>query len=313
MRLSLPFPLCLCASRVWELCVWDADLYRRFYGPYEGSCFIEENRRQRWWGEEGGEACIDWTVHSTIHEDNRLSLLTSARPASFPLSSHSLSFCLFFCPFCFPVSLLSPHFLASVLPVRSGTSLFDFFVLFISAFVWLPLLPLNNTLYQNKSQTLKLICSSLFCWEMWTLGHGCRSLSAPPPPPHTHTHILIHSSCIAHTPPSAVVFFSGCPCSCIVYPCWWPSSSHCVAQYMRGVGVIETHDIRVAHAERPLRDERTLKSQATQQMNDWKGFITRLQNPFISVSLLNSCGFLGANCATNRFDSQLSRLYGGYI
>ena len=170
---------------MWELCVWDADLYGRFYSPYEGSCFIEENRRQRWWGEERGEACIDWTVHSTIHEDNKLSLLTSACPASFPLSSHP-SFCLFLCPFCFPVSLLSPHFLALVLPVRSRTSLFDFFVLFISAVVWLTLLPLNNTLYQNKSRTLKLIYSSLFCWEMWTLGHGCRSLCAPPP--HTHTY-----------------------------------------------------------------------------------------------------------------------------
>lgn len=35
-----------------------------------------------------GEGCIDWIVHSTIHEDNKLSPLTSACPASFPPPSH---------------------------------------------------------------------------------------------------------------------------------------------------------------------------------------------------------------------------------
>ena len=37
------------------------------------------------------EGCIDWIEHSTIHEDNKLSLLTSSCPASFPLSSHIYS------------------------------------------------------------------------------------------------------------------------------------------------------------------------------------------------------------------------------
>lgn len=43
------FLLCLCGKLV---CVSNADLYWRFYGPYEGSCFLEENKRQRWRGEK---------------------------------------------------------------------------------------------------------------------------------------------------------------------------------------------------------------------------------------------------------------------
>lgn len=40
---------CVCVA---NLCVCNADLYWRFYGPYEGSCFLEENKRQRWRGEK---------------------------------------------------------------------------------------------------------------------------------------------------------------------------------------------------------------------------------------------------------------------
>lgn len=116
---------------VWKWNVRDADLYRRFYSLYEGSCFIAENRRQRWWGEESrGEGCIDWNVHSTFHEDNKLSLLTSACPASFPPSSRQstlLSFIPFsvFLSLCFILSL-SPHFW---LVFSVSWSLLDLFLL----------------------------------------------------------------------------------------------------------------------------------------------------------------------------------------
>lgn len=127
-----------------------------------------------------GEACIDWIVHSSIHEDNKLSLLTSACPASFPLSSHSLSslsFCLFW-PLWFPSSLL-----AWFLSGHSRISLFDF-LLFINAVVWLVLLPLNNTLSQNKSQSRKLICLSVDV--------HLRNVNLQPPLPVTLAPTLTH-------------------------------------------------------------------------------------------------------------------------
>lgn len=104
-----------------------------------------------------GEGCIDWIVRSTIHEDNKLSLLTC--PASFPLSSQQstplalIPFSVFpsrFVPlfFCDIVPSLLACFLCLTITPSGHVSLSDFFI--IGAGFLLMLLPLNNTLSQNK-------------------------------------------------------------------------------------------------------------------------------------------------------------------
>lgn len=77
---------CWCV-RVTVVCMGDADLCGMFYRLHDGSCVIEGRRRQKWWG----EGCIDWSVHSTIREDNKLSPLSLPdlpSASSFPLPLH---------------------------------------------------------------------------------------------------------------------------------------------------------------------------------------------------------------------------------
>lgn len=136
---------------VWEL---DADLCRRFYSPYEGSCFIEENRRQKWWGEERVVLIRLCKVPSmriinflfSPRPDLRPSLCphTLLSPIPSPLS---LILSILFSPFWFLLSL-------SLKKLKIKYIYTQYIYLFISCVVWLMLLPLNSKLSQNKSHTL---------------------------------------------------------------------------------------------------------------------------------------------------------------
>lgn len=86
-----------------------------------------------------GEDCIDRIVRrATVHEDNKVSVLSSTCPASFPPSSHSLVPSSVFCPSRVSESL-SPRLFW--LAFRPSSVFVLFFSLFISIVAWLAPLP----------------------------------------------------------------------------------------------------------------------------------------------------------------------------
>lgn len=131
-----------------------------------------------------GEGCIDWIVHSTIHEVNKLYLLTSACPASFSLSTHlvpSVFLCLL-------LSLLVSLFW--FLSFHSCISFFDFFLSFLGScsYLWIMNCPKSH---------------SQFVYCLLEAGNVRPSLSVTLSLPR----ISIYISCIAHTP-FITVFYS---------------------------------------------------------------------------------------------------------
>lgn len=151
-----------------------------------------------------GQSCIDWIVRSAIHhEDNKLSLLTSAPT---PCILASVLSCPLF-SLSFPsMPLVVPR---SVYVFGVPSPLGPLFSI-ISAFVWLMLLHFNDPLSQNKAK-LNLFVSRLL--------KGCALR-------------VIVSVTLSLSPAHVQIRYSGftawLPLLLRCLPCWWPSNYPCV-------------------------------------------------------------------------------------